>query len=44
MNKVMVRPLRPHEKKKLLRMKGQRTNAVNGRHARIALLSRGGLR
>ena len=43
MNKVIVRPLRPHEKKKLLRMKRQRTNAVNGRHARIALLSRGGL-
>src|SRR5438132_13921394 len=43
MNKVMVRPLRPYEKKKLLRMKHQRSNAVNGRHARIILLSRGGL-
>jgi transposase len=43
MNKVMVRPLRPHEKQKLLRMKRQRTNAVNCCHARIALLSRGGL-
>jgi transposase len=43
MNKVIVRPLRPYEKKMLLRMKRQRTNAVNCRHARIALLSRGGL-
>jgi transposase len=43
MDKVMVRPLRPHEKKKLLRMKHQRSNAVNDRHARIVLLSRGGL-
>ena len=44
MNTVIVRPLRPHEKKKLLRMKRQRSNAVNGRHARIVLLSRGSLR
>jgi len=44
MDTVRVRPLRPHEKKKLLRLKRQRTNAVNGRHARIVLLSRGGLR
>src|SRR5262245_41128743 len=44
MNKVMVRPLRPYEKKKLRRMKRQRCNAVNGRHARIVLLSRGRLR
>jgi transposase len=43
MNKVMVRPLRPHEKQKLLRMKRQRNNTVNSRHARILLLSRGGL-
>lgn len=43
MNKVMVRPLRPHEKKKLQRLKRQKTNAVNSRHARIILLSRGGL-
>jgi transposase len=41
MNKVVVRPLRPHEKKKLHRMKRQRANAVNCRHARIVLLSRG---
>jgi transposase len=43
MDKIRVRPLRPHEKKKLLRLKRQRTNAVNSRHARIVLLSRGGL-
>jgi transposase len=40
MNKVIVRPLRPHEKKKLRRMKRQRTNAVNSRHALIISLSR----
>ncbi len=39
-----ARPLRPSEKKELLRMKRQRANAVNARHARIVLLSRGGLR
>lgn len=43
MDTVRVRPLRPHEKKKLHRMKRQRTNTVNNRHARIVLLSRGGL-
>lgn len=43
MDRVSVRPLRPHEQRKLLRMKRQRTNAVNSRHARIVLLSRGGL-
>jgi transposase len=43
MDKIRVRPLRPHEQKKLLRLKRQRTNAVNSRHARILLLSRGGL-
>lgn len=42
MNQVMVRPLRPHEKQKLLRMKQQHCNAVNRLHARIVLLSRGG--
>jgi transposase len=41
---VKVRPLRPYEHRKLHRMKGQRTNAVNSRHARIILLARGGLR
>lgn len=44
MNRVIVRPFRPYEKKKLSRMKRQHLNAVNGRHARIVLLSRGGLR
>jgi transposase len=43
MDKIRVRPLLPHEKKKLLRLKRQRVNAVNSRHARIVLLSRGGL-
>jgi transposase len=43
-DKVKVRPLRPWEKRKLQRLKRQRTNAVNSRHARIVLLSRGGLR
>jgi hypothetical protein len=43
MGTVRVRPLRPHEQKKLLRLKRQRTNTVNSRHARIVLLSRGGL-
>jgi transposase len=36
--------LRPHEHKKLHRLKRQKTNAVNSRHARIVLLSRGGVR
>ena len=44
MDKVKVRPLRPHEQRKLHRLKRQRGNAVNARHARIVLLSRGGLR
>src|ERR1044072_980821 len=43
MDKVRVRALRPYEQKKLHRLKRQKTNAVNGRHARIVLLSRGGV-
>lgn len=43
MDKVKVRPLRPYEHRKLQRMKRQRANQVNARHARIVLLSRGGL-
>src|SRR5687767_7980937 len=43
MDKVKVRGFRPHEKAKLLRMKRLRTNATNATHARIVLLSRGGL-
>jgi transposase len=35
--------LRPYEKKKLQRMKRQKANAVNRAHARVILLSRGGL-
>jgi len=44
MDKVKVRPLRPYEKRKLPRLKRQKANAVNARHARIVLLSRGGVR
>jgi len=43
MDKVAARTLRPWEGRKLKRMKRQLTNAVNCRHARIILLSRGGL-
>ena len=41
MDTVIIRALRPHEKKRLLRMKRQRANAVNSLHARVLLLSRG---
>lgn len=44
MDKVRVRPLRPYEQKKLHRLKRQKSNAVNSRHARILLLSRGGVK
>ena len=44
MDRVKVRPLRPHEQKKLHRLKRRMANAVNARHARIVLFSRGGLR
>ena len=44
MDKVKARPFRPHEKKKLHRLKRQKGNAVNARHARIVLLARGGAR
>jgi len=44
MDKVVARKLRPWEGRKLQRMKRQLTNAVNSRHARIILLSRGGVR
>lgn len=43
MDSVKVRRLRPYEKRKLHRLKRLRGNAVNSRHARIVLLSRGGL-
>jgi transposase len=42
MDIIKVRSLRPYEKRKLHRMKRQLCNAVNYRHARIVLLSRGG--
>ena len=41
---IRVRPLRPYEKIKLLRLKRQRRNAVNSRNARIILLSSGHMR
>jgi len=43
MDKVKARMLKPYEKYKLKRMKRQKTNSVNCLHARIILLSRGGL-
>jgi transposase len=43
-DKVKIRPLRPYEKRKLRRLKNQKTNVVNSRNARIVFLSRGGLR
>ena len=44
MDKVRARKLHPYEREKLHRMKRQLTNQVNSRHARIVLLSRGGVR
>jgi len=43
MDKIRARTLKPYEKQKLKCMKRQLTNSVNGLHARIVLLSRGGL-
>jgi hypothetical protein len=43
MDKVNARTLKPWEKHKLKYMKRQLTNSVNCPHARIILLSRGGL-
>lgn len=43
MNKVAARTLRPGEGRKLQQLKRQLANAVNCRHARIILLSRGGI-
>jgi transposase len=43
MDKVLARTLRPWEGRKLHQMKRQLSNAVNCRHARIVLLSRGGV-
>ncbi len=41
MNKVRVRRISPPERRKLHRWKRQRTNQVNGRRARVILLSSG---
>jgi len=43
MDRVQARPLRPWEHQKLRRLKRQLRNQVNSRHARIVLLSRGGV-
>jgi transposase len=43
MDTVVARTLRPWEGKKLHAMKRQLSNAVNSRHARVILLSRGGV-
>jgi transposase len=43
MDKVRVRTVAPPERRKLHRMKRQRTNQVNSSHARIILLSSGGV-
>lgn len=43
MDRVVARTLRPWEGRKLQKMKRQLSNAVNCRHARIILLSRGGV-
>jgi len=44
MDTVKVRPLRPYEQRKLHRLKRQKANGVNSRHARLILLARDGLR
>lgn len=44
MDKVRVHRFRPYDQRKLHRLKRQRRNAVNRMHARIILLSRGGVR
>lgn len=43
MTRVRARKPAPHERKKLKRMKRQLSNAVNSRHARMILLSTGGV-
>ncbi|ASV75055.1 putative transposase [Thermogutta terrifontis] len=44
MDKVHVRPITCYERQELHRMKRQLSNHVNSRHARIVLLSAGGVR
>lgn len=43
MDRVRARKLHPYERRKLRQMKRQLANRVNSRHARIILLSRGGV-
>lgn len=43
MDKVVARKLRPHERRTLRLLEGQRVNTVNHRRARVILLSRAGL-
>jgi len=43
MDRVRARTLKPYERQKLHKMKRQLTNQVNSRHARIVLLSTGGV-
>ena len=43
MDRVVARTLRPYERRKLRRMKRQKTNAVNAKHGQVILLSRGGV-
>jgi transposase len=43
MDRVVARMLRPWEGRRLTQLKRQLSNAVNSRHARIILLSRGGI-
>jgi len=44
MDTARARRLSPYERQKLHRMKRQLSNQVNSRHARIVLLSSGGVR
>jgi len=43
MDRIRARRPNPYEREQLRRMKRQSTNAVNSRHARVILLSRGGV-
>ena len=44
MDRVRARRLHPYDRQKLHKMKRQLANQVNSRHARIILLSTGGVR
>jgi len=43
MDRVRARKLQPYERQKLHKMKRQLSSQVNSRHARIVLLSTGGV-